>query len=268
MERHHSRLADTENKGRQQPWRGGGGNGVFQDTTGDEIKPPGHQPDINHRRQQQNHRTADKNAHIEAAGIARCAAFLVGNKREGRKGQDLVENEQHKKIARPGNRHRGMHRHRVESREPRLVLFMIATHIADRIERRQNPQARGDKSENSAKRRHPEGKIKPGRDLGRHPGWRSTCQNNGCHLDRADKGHQRANGTCDIAPVRPDGQKRHQQCGDKRREDTDKQRCLGVHQHDHIPPVSCMAARMAASTSGAGATPNHRLPIASIHSGR
>ena len=169
VQRHDRRLADTKGERRKKPRRDRGRHRSGQNAARHEIKPAGHHPDIDHRRQQQNHRTADKNAHIETAGVPRRLAVLVGDKRECRECQDFVEDEQHQQIAGPGNAKRGMDGDGIESGKACLVLFMVAAHIAGGIDRRQDPQARSDKSEDRAERRHPKAEFDPRGQLGQHP---------------------------------------------------------------------------------------------------
>ena len=75
---------------------------------------------------------------------------MVGNQWIGRKGQYLVEDEQGEHVA--GKRHAQGARdgHREENVEPGLVRFAMPAHVPDGVQRRHDPEPRGDQTEEHA----------------------------------------------------------------------------------------------------------------------
>ena len=68
-----------------------------------------------------------------------------------RKGQHFVEHKQGEQIAGERDAHGARKRDRKAHVEARLIVLVVAPHITDRIDRRQNPKARRDRGEDHAK---------------------------------------------------------------------------------------------------------------------
>ena len=188
------------------------------------------------------------------------------NKWIGRKGQNFVKDEQNQQIARPGNRHCRMHRHRIKCSKAGLVFFVIAPHIADCVKRRQSPQARGDKAKNGAKRCHRKLNRQTVRNLGDKQTWRLASMHRQRNMQRRNKCHHTANRPGGVTPQVPYRQKRCQNSHHKRRQNANQQSCLRCHHKP--PPISAAAAARDADTSQLASTPNQILPRATIHNGR
>ena len=63
----------------------------------------------------------------------------VGNKRVGGKRKQFVEKKEGEQVLRQGHPHGGADRNREKGKKPGLVLFAVATHIADGIHGGSNP---------------------------------------------------------------------------------------------------------------------------------
>jgi hypothetical protein len=83
---------------------------------------PAEVPDVDHRRQQEEHRGAHQDRQVGAPAAARLVGAGVGDQRIGDQRQHFVEQEQRQQVGGEGDRQRGGDGQREADVEARLVL--------------------------------------------------------------------------------------------------------------------------------------------------
>ncbi len=86
---------------------------------------------------------------------------MVRHQRERAEREHLVEGEEREEVRRERHAHHRSYGHREEEVEPGLVLLVMAPHVADRIERRDDPQEGGDQREQQPERLDFERELDP-----------------------------------------------------------------------------------------------------------
>ena len=165
MERHQRRLADAEHVQRQQDSHGRAFHLAGQNAARHEIQGPGDCPGPDDGQQQQTDGGAQQDAQIQPSGPHGLGRALVGDQRVGREGQRFVEDEQGQQIAGEGNADGAGDGDGETDVEPGLVLFLVAAHVADGIERIQRPQQRCHAGEGHAQRFHAQPQRQAGCEL-------------------------------------------------------------------------------------------------------
>jgi hypothetical protein len=89
----------------------------------------------------------------------------VRHQRIGRDRQHFIEDEQGQQVGRERHAHGRHQRNRETGIEPGLVLLVVAAHVADRIDRIDDPQSRGKCSKQHAQRLYLEGDGQPWKHL-------------------------------------------------------------------------------------------------------
>ena len=223
----------------------GGAELAAEDAAGSEIERAGGDAGPRDRRQQEEGRGAEKGEQIDAAADPRLIGAAMGDERIGGDGEQFVEQEQGEEIGREGDPHRGGDGDREADIERGLPRRLFGAHIADRIDRVDDPQGRGDEGEEHPERLDREGDREPRDDVENGEGRTHAGQD-----VRKERGHgreqqQRAGKGDRLAKIRPCREQRDQQrrrCGD------DKRRCdeeFGSHRR---PARSVSAARRARPT--------------------
>ncbi len=115
---------------------------VCQDASGVKCRRSGKLPGPDHRQQQESHRGAHQNTEIDAPAPSRFIRTRVGDERVGGQRKQFVEKKEGEQVLRQGHPHSGADRNREKGKEPGLVLFAVATHIANGIHGGRNPQHR------------------------------------------------------------------------------------------------------------------------------
>ena len=90
---------------------------------------------------------------------------LVGDQRIGRERQRLVEQEQREQVLGERDPDRAAERHGEADVESRLARLVVGAHVADRVDRVDDPQRGGDEREQHAERLDLEGEREPGDDV-------------------------------------------------------------------------------------------------------
>ena len=105
-------------------------------------------------------------AEVDAPARARLGVAVVGDQRIGHQRQRLVEQEQGQQVGGEGDAHRRRQREREADVEAGLVRLVVGAHVADRIDRVDDPQPRGDQREQHARAARPRRRA-PGRAASR-----------------------------------------------------------------------------------------------------
>ena len=132
-----------------------------QNATGHEVGGSRDVPDAHQRRQQQHDRRAEQDAQVRAPALARFRRAVVRDQRVGDQREQFVEDEQREQVRREGDAHRRSEGQREAHVEPRLVSLVIAPHVADGVQRIDDPQSGGDEREQHAQRLDLEGELQP-----------------------------------------------------------------------------------------------------------
>ena len=115
--------------------------------------------------QQEGFGGADQIDHITPAASPGSVVFFVVDQRVGDQAQRFIKDYQREQIGGKSPAHSGGERHCKSSEKPGLVLFLQTAHIADGIERREDPQQARNGGEHHAERIDPEGEINAGQDF-------------------------------------------------------------------------------------------------------
>ena len=267
MKRHQRRLADAEHAQRQQPGQARLPEFAGQDTAGREVGGAGKKPDEHQRRQQEDDRGAHQQGEIHAATGARLVGAMVRDQRVGDERQQLVEHEQREQVAGKGDAHRGRKRQCKKDVKARLVRLVVAPHVADRVERIDDPQTRGDEREQHAQRLDPERDLQPrqhGEKLNRGPRATQHHRQQRQHARQQQRGRGECGG---FAQVRQAPRQRDQRRARQRHHQRGENRLLG-RQHQRSPPISSAAACAAEPTVKEVSSPKYTVAATSIAAGR
>jgi len=208
-----------------------------------ELRRPGDREGPGDRGEEKADRGAHQDAEVDAAPALRVFVALVGDEREGRERQDLVEDEQRKEVRGVGDAERradGDGEAHVKARLPRLV---VAAHVADRIDRIDEPEPRGDQAEHRAEGLDLEGERRAGDDLEKlHartiPRPDRPEDEDGAQDEKAGRRQRHRLPQVGVRVEARDGERR-----EKRQEESEEDRGFGG---DHCAPrISASAARVA-----------------------
>ena len=249
MHRHHGGLADAEHEKRiEQRQDTRAQPSACHDPAGGEICGASGDERPDDRGQQQAHRGRHQEHEIDPALVAGLVVALVRDQRIGRNSQDLVEQEQREEVARerdPHGRRDGDGKADVERRLPWLV---VPAHIADGIDRIDDPQRRGDAGEQHPQRLDRERNLDTAEDLAPTHGGAFAGQHHGQQVDddhpeergRGGKRHRLAQ----IAVKAGDGDA-------KRAERWDGHGKLDQKRPAHCPPHPARSSRAASPATPA-----------------
>ena len=211
MHRHHRRLGDAEDiEGKENAERDRS-ELAAQDAARDEIEGAGGGAGPGDRRQEEEGRGAEEHQEIEAPGAHRFRRRPVGDQRIGRKGEHLVKEEQREEVAGERQPHGRGDGDGEADIEERLPVGPLVAQIADRVDRIDDPQPRGDEREEHAEGLDGEGDWQAGDDIdeverrpaaGEHR--RQQRQDRQEEQDGSDERHA-------LAEVRAAGEERQQQ---------------------------------------------------------
>ena len=127
----------------------------------------------------------------------------MGDERVGRQRQNLVEDEQGQQVLGEGDADGGRNGHGEEEIETGLVDFMVATHVANSVERCDNPQTRCDQAEQHPQRLDAESQRQAGQHLqqldGRSTPSHDFGQDRQDHEKSRTAGHQ-GDGFAQVGP--------------------------------------------------------------------
>ena len=141
MDRHQCGLADAEHVQTHQDRQQGFVDLAVEDAAEREVACPGYGICPDDRRQQQADGCGQKDAEIDARATAGFIGLLVGDERVGGQRQHFIEDEKRQQIVCVGDAHGRAKRDGETGIEACLVLLVVAAHVADGIERCDDPQA-------------------------------------------------------------------------------------------------------------------------------
>ena len=191
MEWHDRCLADAEHVKRQQDARDGRRYLALEYSAGDEVERPRNGPGADDRDQLQADGCPEKNAEIDPAGASRLVRTCMCNKGKGRYRQNFIEDEQGHHVAGERDADGRCDGDREEGVESRLVDLAMTSHVADGVDRRDNPQAAGEKGEHQAERFGGKPDRKARKRFGQNHGACLACvqgegdRSDGCEQDDA-----------------------------------------------------------------------------------
>ncbi len=154
MRRHQRRLADAENiKPHQHPGDRRDGVGMSGQNSADrKIGGAGDGVGPCDRRQQQADGGGHQHAEINASAKPRLFIPVMGDERESRQRQHFIENEEREQVRRESDPHGGGNRHCEAHEKACLMRFAVPAHIADGIDRIDDPQPARNHREHGAER--------------------------------------------------------------------------------------------------------------------
>ena len=161
MQRHEGGLADAEGVEGEQQADHGAARLALEDAAGRKINRVGQRPGNNDGRQQQHQRGAEEEKKIDAARPDRLGVGLMGDERIGRKRQRLVEQEQREQVFRKSDTDRAAQRYGETDIVGGLPWLVVAPHIADGIDRGNDPEPRGNERKEHSQRLDLEGEREP-----------------------------------------------------------------------------------------------------------
>ena len=129
---------------------------------------------------------------IFPAPVPAFVVFVVIDQRVGDQTQHLVKDHQGEQVGRERPAHGGGERGGETGEKPGLGVLVQVPHVANGIDRRDDPQERGGSREHHSQRVDPECKVDPWQDLEQLQFERSARQNPGRHRDDdAEHDHRR-----------------------------------------------------------------------------
>ncbi len=264
MHRHDRGLGDAENEERQQQAHGDRRQLAGKDAAGVEIERPGGDAGPGDRRQQEQRRGAKQHQEIQSPGRPRLFGATVGDQRIGHQRQHFVEQKEREQVAGERDAHGGGDGEREADVEDGLARFPVRSHVADRIERIDDPQAGGDHREEHAERLDREGDRQAGQDVEQVKGRPLAGEHLGeQHHDEGEE-DQRAEHRGAFARVRPTLEQRHQD-GRRRRHGKGKGDEFGAAHPP--PPISAAAALAAMPAVRSASSPKNMVAPASSQIG-
>ena len=168
---------------------------------------------------------------------------LVRHQRIGRERQSFVEQEQREQVLGESDPDRAAERYGKADVECGLTRLVVGAHVADRIDRVDDPQRGGDESEQHPQRLDLEGELKAGRDLddlclrpGAAEHWPEQAEHGEAQCARSHQRHR-------LAQVRQLVKERNDQRANERREQRQKNKTFGRrHCRHRSPPSRALAA--------------------------
>ncbi len=152
MERHQRRLARAEGEQREQDDELAAVDRSGEDPARREFQRAGPPPRPGQAEQEHPDRRGQQDTEVNAPRSSRLFRAVVRHERVRREREDLVEQEQRQQVARQSDAHRGGDGDRETDVEPRLRTLVAPAHVADRVERGDDPQERGDQREQQSQR--------------------------------------------------------------------------------------------------------------------
>ena len=113
---------------------------ALQNAAGREVDGAGDDPGRHDRRQQQHHRGSEQHDKVDAACPDRFVRGFVRDKRIGGQRQQLVEQEQGEQVLGKSDADGRAERHRKADIVGGLPRLAVAAHVADRIDRGDDPE--------------------------------------------------------------------------------------------------------------------------------
>ena len=242
MKRHQRRLADAEHAQREQAGERTVAELAAEDATGREVGAAGDEPDEHQRRQQEEDRRAHQQAEIDAPAAARGVGAVMRDERVGDQRQQLVEDEQREQVAGERDAHRRRQREREADVKARLVHFAVAAHVADRVQRVDDPQARRDQREQHAQRLDLQGDGQARQHRGQ-----GHARPRALHHRRQQRGHAQQQGcSCGqrdaFAQVRPARGRSDERGAERRHGKRRDDGVLRCRHHQRAAPINAAAA--------------------------
>ncbi len=245
VEGHDRGLADAEHVERKQHGNDAGRGLVAQDTAGGEVERAGQRPGPYDRDELKTDGGAEQQAEVDAPGAARLCAAAVGDQRVGGKRQHLVEDEQREHVGGQRDAHGAGDGDGEADVEARLVLLVVAAHVADRVERGDDPQQARHQREQHAEGLHLERDGQPGQGLDQHQRRAPPRLEVGEHRQHGEQQPGGAGQGDALAKVRPAAGRGNRQ----RAHGRDQQRQREGERAAHgTAPMRITAARRATST--------------------
>ena len=212
---------------------------------GAEVGGPGDEPREHQRRQQEHDRRAEQQPQVHASAATRLVGAVMRDQRVRDQRQHLVEQEQREHVAGHGDAHRGRQCQREADVEARLRVLVVGSHVADRIQRVDDPQSRRDQREQHAERFDLEGHRQPGQHLEQRDCRPRTGENVRQQREHAQQQQRSADQRDALAQVRRTAEERDQRRAGRRHEQRSQDQLLGRpssrRAHQHAGRLRCRA---------------------------
>ncbi len=209
-------------------------------------------------------RGAEQHHQVEAAGLPRFERGAMGDERPGGEGEQLVEQEEREQVAGECDPHGRSDGERKADIEQRLAWRLLGPHIADRVDRVDDPQPGGDRGEEHAERLDGEDNGKA-RDHGPYGERRGGAAKH--RREQPEHGDEEKHGAEDgdaLAQVGTPGEERNEQRRRGRDEERERDQRRGAH---WMPPIRATAARCAMPAVSVVSMPNQTVAKARIQIG-
>ena len=244
VQRHERRLADAEHVEHQQHGGGALAHRAGENAARAEVERAHLHPGPEDGEELQQDGGREQEAEIGPARAPRLLRAAVGDQRIGGKRQRLVEEEEGEHVAGEGDADGARQRRGEAGVVAGLVAFPVGADVADRIDRRHDPEERGDQREERAQRLEREGDRQPRHDVEEGDAGRIAR-----HHRRRQRDHQAEEGYGSrergelLQPGPPGARPDQQRARDRRRESGEELRGVA-----HGAPSSTAAARSAMPT--------------------
>ena len=156
MDRHEGGLPRPEDEEREQDEEDAVLRPPGQDAPDAEVERARKDPRPRDREEEERDGRGDEDPQIRAGALHRLPRPVVRDERVGRERQDLVEEEQREQVARERHAHGGADGDREADVEPRLVRLPVSPHVADRVDRSDDPEPGSHQGEEHAEGLQPE----------------------------------------------------------------------------------------------------------------
>ena len=165
VERHERRLADAEHVEHQQHGGCAFAHGTGENSALLEVERPHLDPGPEDREELQQDRRRQQDPEVGPAGAPRLVGAAVSHQRIGGERQRLVEQEEREHVAGEGDADGAAERHREADVVAGPVALLVGADVADRIDRRRDPEERRDQREQHPERLEREGDGEPRHDV-------------------------------------------------------------------------------------------------------
>ena len=244
VERHERGLADAEHVEHQQHGGGPLADRAGEDSARAEVEGPRLHPGPEDREELQQDRRRQQDAEIGPARTPRLLAAAVGHQRVGRERQRLVEEEEREHVAGEGDADGAGERDREADVVAGLVLLLVGADVADRIDRRRDPEEGRDQREQHPQRLEREGDRQARHDVEQRDPRRRPCHDCGRERDHeAEEDDGGGDGDRFLQHRPPRRRPDQERTGHRRRERGEDLRCVA-----HGVLRSVAAARSATPT--------------------
>ena len=264
MERHQGGLPRAERKKGQKDADHEIVSVACQDAAGAEIQCSGEVVRPDDGGQQKTYRRGQQDPEVDPTGAHRFFSAMVSDQRVGRQRQYFVKDEDGQQVGGKRDAQCRRDRHRETRVEARLIHLVVASHVADGVDRGDDPQAGGDEAEEHAERLDLEGKPQPRHhldDMGLGPSAGLNFRHQ--RHDEAEKNRCRCQAG-GLAEIRAAPQQHHDEGADEGQADRDQDGGRGAHE---ALPSSDSAAIRAMPAVSSVLSPKYTIAATKTHIG-